>query len=51
MNNLKDSADIIGLKIDNATSTFDAVFGIERDREELRKKLYSKMKKVVGNCL
>ncbi|KAL4569726.1 hypothetical protein LXL04_025368 [Taraxacum kok-saghyz] len=48
MRSLKDSADIIGSKIDNATSTFDAVFGIERDREELRKKLNSEMKKVVG---
>ncbi|KAL4556449.1 hypothetical protein LXL04_039101 [Taraxacum kok-saghyz] len=48
MRSLKDSADIIGSKIDNATSTFDAVFGIERDREGLRKKLNSEMKKVVG---
>nr|KAJ0218979.1 hypothetical protein LSAT_V11C300104770 [Lactuca sativa] len=48
MNNLKDSTDIIGSKIDNATSTFNVVFGIERDREELRKKLNSEMKKVVG---
>ncbi|KAL4580345.1 hypothetical protein LXL04_016535, partial [Taraxacum kok-saghyz] len=48
MRSLKDSADIIGSKIDNATSTFDAVFGIERDREELRKKLNSEMKRVVG---
>ncbi|KAL4560929.1 hypothetical protein LXL04_033085 [Taraxacum kok-saghyz] len=35
-------------KIDNATATFDAVFGIDRDREELRKKLNSEMKKVAG---
>ncbi|CAH1432373.1 unnamed protein product [Lactuca virosa] len=48
MNSLKDSADIIGSKIDNATSTFNAVFGIERDREDLRKKLNSEMKKVLG---
>ena len=48
MRSLKDSADIIGSKIDNATATFDAVFGIDRDREELRKKLNSEMKKVVG---
>nr|KAJ0193002.1 hypothetical protein LSAT_V11C800402680 [Lactuca sativa] len=45
---LKDSTYIIGSKIDNATSTFNAVFGIERDREDLRKKLNYEMKKVVG---
>ena len=37
MNSLKNPADIIGSKIDNATSTFNAGFGIERDREELCK--------------
>lgn len=48
MNSPKDSADIIGSKIDNATNIFNAVFGIERDREDLRKNLNAEMKKVVG---
>lgn len=48
MNSLKDSADIIASNIDNATNTFNAVFGIERDREDLRKKLNAEMKKVAG---
>lgn len=45
---LKDSADIIGSKIEEATKSFTVVLGIERDREELRKKLHSEMKNVDG---
>ncbi|KAM0035491.1 hypothetical protein Hdeb2414_s0015g00447041 [Helianthus debilis subsp. tardiflorus] len=48
MSSLKESADIIGAEIREATNTFNRVFGTESNREELRKNLFAEMNKVVG---
>ncbi|MFS7931250.1 hypothetical protein Hanom_Chr04g00353791 [Helianthus anomalus] len=48
MSSLKESAEIIGVEIREATNTFNRVFGIESNREELRNNLFVEMNKVVG---
>ncbi|KAD6453451.1 hypothetical protein E3N88_08156 [Mikania micrantha] len=48
MNSLKESAEIIGAEIREATNTFNRVFGTESNREELRNNLFAEMNKVEG---
>ncbi|KAF5790837.1 putative Myb/SANT-like domain-containing protein [Helianthus annuus] len=48
MSSLKESAEIIGAEIREATNTFNRVFGTESNREELRNNLFAEMNKVVG---
>ncbi|KAJ0526058.1 hypothetical protein HanHA300_Chr09g0318921 [Helianthus annuus] len=48
MSSLKESAEIIGAEIREATNTFNIVFGTESNREELRNNLFVEMNKVVG---
>ncbi|KAI3688236.1 hypothetical protein L1987_81947 [Smallanthus sonchifolius] len=48
MNSLKESAEIIGAEIREATNTFNKVFGTESNREELRNNLFAEMNKVEG---
>ncbi|KAD6119782.1 hypothetical protein E3N88_11053 [Mikania micrantha] len=48
MNSLKESAEIIGAEIREATNTFNRVFGTESNREEPRNNLFAEMNKVEG---
>ncbi|KAD4585989.1 hypothetical protein E3N88_23590 [Mikania micrantha] len=48
MNSLKESAEIIGAEIREATNTFNRVFGTENNREELRNNLFAEMNNVEG---
>ncbi|KAC9255295.1 hypothetical protein E3N88_46124 [Mikania micrantha] len=48
MNSLKESAEITGAEIREATNTFNRVFGTESNREELRNNLFAEMNKVEG---
>ncbi|KAD7116808.1 hypothetical protein E3N88_04076 [Mikania micrantha] len=48
MNSLKESVEIIGAEIREATNTFNRVFGTESNREEMRNNLFAEMNKVEG---
>ncbi|KAM0052937.1 hypothetical protein Hdeb2414_s0007g00254161 [Helianthus debilis subsp. tardiflorus] len=48
MSSLKESVEIIGAEIREATNTFNTVFETESNREELRNNLFAEMNKVVG---
>ncbi|KAD1826799.1 hypothetical protein E3N88_42243 [Mikania micrantha] len=48
MNSLKESAELIGAEIREATNTFNRVFGTESNREEMRNNLFAEMNKVEG---
>ncbi|KAM0012471.1 hypothetical protein Hdeb2414_s0052g00752431 [Helianthus debilis subsp. tardiflorus] len=48
MSSLKELEETIGAEIREASNTFNRVFGIENNREELRNNLFAEMNKVVG---
>ncbi|KAK1414752.1 hypothetical protein QVD17_30505 [Tagetes erecta] len=48
MKSLKESAEIIGAEIREATNTFNREFGTESNREEMRNNLFVEMNKVEG---
>ncbi|KAM0067912.1 hypothetical protein Hdeb2414_s0002g00066911 [Helianthus debilis subsp. tardiflorus] len=48
LSSLKESEEIIGAEIREATNTFNCVFGTESNREELCNNLFAEMNKVVG---